>query len=70
MAQTGSNLPAVLDPFVDPVYEILEKRAIISVKRELGPWVVGAAIGLLAWNIYTARALRNINKKFLKSLTG
>lgn len=42
---------------LDPLYVELERRAVVSVKQQVGPYVLGAFVGLFAWNLFLARSL-------------
>lgn len=42
----GANpFEAAADVVLEPLYPALERRMIETVKRELGPWVVGVGLG-------------------------
>ena len=51
------RVPAVEHGFVDPIYNEAERRAEVSLKNKIGPWVIGIGAGLLFINLYLARVI-------------
>ncbi len=51
-----SPLERAAEALVEPVYPALERRMIETVKREIGPWVVGTFLGASLFFLWFVRA--------------
>ena len=59
--------PAVERAVVTPLYENVERKAIVSIKQRLGPWVIGVGIGLVLVNLYLARGVSYYRRRIRTS---
>lgn len=40
---------------LDPLYVEIERRAVVSIKEQIGPYVLGGFVALIVWNIFITR---------------
>ena len=59
--------PAVERAVVTPLYENVERKAIVSIKQRLGPWGIGVGIGLVLVNLYLARGVSYYRRRIRTS---
>lgn len=52
-----TRLERIADAMLAPFYPALERRAIETVKTEIGPYVAGAGVGLALFLLFIARRL-------------
>lgn len=52
---------------LDPVYVEIERRAVVSIKEQVGPYVLGGFVGLILWNIFITRWFAKATRKTIPS---